>query len=223
MNQAMTILSFPSTRAARYAPRVETEKTKRPIVQDAEEDLRPVLDAIVRRDQTAFARLYDLTSGRVYGLALRILGRRDAAEEVVSDAYLQIWQQAARYDASRGVPLAWMLTIARSRALDYLRRRDEAQPHPDPTVLQPEAVTTESAMDILIALDNASALHDAIATLPSNARQLLGLAFFRGLSHQEIATHTGMPLGTVKTILRNALQALRPCLVDKSIGLEEFG
>jgi RNA polymerase sigma factor (sigma-70 family) len=180
-----------------------------------------LLRLVAHQDQAAFARLYDATAARVYGLVLRITGRRDAAEEVSSDAYLQVWQQAQRYDVSRGSPLAWMLTIARSRALDHLRRRDPAQTYADPTTLQPHVMTADDPVDLLAALDRANMLHQAIAQLPSTARQLLGLAFLRGLTHQEIANHTGMPLGTVKTILRSAMQSLRPRLAAIAVGLEE--
>ncbi len=189
-----------------------------PAVESAP-DLVLLLAHVASQDQSAFARLYDATAARVYGLALRITTRRDAAEEVTSDAYLQIWQQAARYDVTRGSPLAWMLTITRSRALDYLRRRDPAETHADPTLLQPESATADDTVDLLTAVDRASAVHKAMAELPRTARQLLGLAFLRGLSHQEIATHTGMPLGTIKTILRTAMQTLRPRLA--AVGLEE--
>lgn len=190
--------------------------------EDVAAELGALLNLVAQADQAAFARLYDATAARVYGLALRITGRRDAAEEVASDAYLQIWQQASRYDSVRGSPLAWMLTITRSRALDHLRRRDIAETHADPTLLQPEAATADDPVDMLAAIDRASALHNAIAQLPNTARQLLGLAFLRGMTHQEIADHTGMPLGTVKTILRNAMQTLRPRLVTALFGLEEI-
>lgn len=174
--------------------------------------LAALLARIVRQDRDAFAALYDGTSARVYGLVLRIVRRRDAAEEVTSDVYMQVWQQAARYDITRGSPLAWMLTIARSRALDSLRRRDPAEPQADPTLLQAPPIADDPA-DLLQAVNRNDVLYRAIAELAPTARQLLALAFFRGLSHQEIADHTGMPLGTVKTVLRNALQSLQPRLI----------
>ena len=214
---------FASVWQARYAERVETKQEKRREGDLGTEDLAVLLEQVTRQDQTAFARLYDATAARIYGLALRITGRRDAAEEVASDAYMQIWQQASRYNPERGSPLAWMLTITRSRALDHLRRRDTAETHADPTVLQPELIAADNPVDLLAALDRATALHKAIAELPHTARQLIGLAFLRGLSHQEIATHPGMPLGTVKTILRTAMQTLRPRLAATLVGLEEIG
>jgi RNA polymerase sigma factor (sigma-70 family) len=174
-------------------------------------ELVVLLAQVARHDRDAFARLYDDTAARVYGLVLRIVRQPEAAEEVTSDVYMQIWQQAARFDIARGSPLAWMLTIARSRALDSLRRRDPAEAHADPTLLQASVVADDPA-DLLQSVNRNNLLYQAIAELPPNARQLLSLAFFRGLSHQEIANHTGMPLGTVKTAIRNALQSLQPRL-----------
>jgi RNA polymerase sigma-70 factor (ECF subfamily) len=204
---------FAGISSARYAARVNSRDENFPKAPSAAADeLAPLLAQVARQDQAAFARLYDATSARVYGLALRIVRRPDAAEEVTSDAYFQIWQQAGRFDPARGSPLAWILTIARSRALDHLRRRDPAETHADPTVLQPDTATHDDPADLLHALDRRHALHAAIAELAPGARQLLGLAFFRGLSHQEIANHTGMPLGTVKTVIRNAMQSLQPRL-----------
>jgi RNA polymerase sigma-70 factor (ECF subfamily) len=200
---------------------VEIKEKSPPSTQATEPDLGVLLGLITRQDQAAFARLYDASSARVYGLALRITGQREAAEEVTSDAYLQIWQQAARYEPTRGSPLAWVLTITRSRALDWLRRRDLAQTYPDPTLLQTDAPLADDPVDLLAALDRSTRLHQAIAELPNTARQLLGLAFLRGLTHQEIADHTRMPLGTVKTILRTAMQTLRPRLATAWTTLEE--
>jgi RNA polymerase sigma-70 factor (ECF subfamily) len=195
---------------ARYPARVQAQDSPGvPDATGAADDLGALLQRVAQQDQAAFARFYDLTSARVYGLALRIVLRRDLAEEVTSDAFFQVWRQAGRYEAARGSPLAWVLTIARSRALDALRRRDPAEPHADPTIMQTEAASADDPVELLSALDRHSALHEAIAGLAPQARQLLVLAFFRGLSHQEIATHTGMPLGTVKTVLRNALQSLQ--------------
>jgi len=202
---------FARLRRSRYAPGVKpASDSPRDQPLDAHA-LAALLTRIARQDRDAFATLYDATSARTYGLVLRIVRRRDAAEEVTSDVYMQIWQQAARFDVARGSPLAWILTIARSRALDSLRRRDPAEPQADPTLLQAPAVADDPA-DLLHEVNRNGLLYQAIAELAPNSRQLLGLAFFRGLSHQEIANHTGMPLGTVKTILRNALQSLQPRL-----------
>lgn len=174
---------------------------------------RELLAALVKRDQNAMETLYNMTIGRAYGVVLRMTGRHDAAEDVMAEVYWQVWQQAERYDPRRGSALGWLLTICRSRVLDYLRRRDKAELHPDPHELRPEFdVGNEVPPDLLIALERDSALYAALSSLSSQQRQLIALAFFRGLSHQEIADFLGMPLGSVKTHLRKALGALRDTL-----------
>lgn len=172
-----------------------------------------LLAAIVRQDEPALAALYDATIGRVYSLALRITRKPEAAEEVVADVYLQVWRKAATYDAARGRALTWLLTICHSRALDQLRRKDEADAHPDPDTLRPDlADGGNDPLDILQALENQSAIYSALQTLNPIQRQLIALAFFKGLSHQETADQSGLPLGTVKTHIRHALAQLRQTL-----------
>lgn len=165
------------------------------------------------KEEAALAEFYDCTAARVYALARKITGEVQAAEEVVSDVYLQVWQQVDRYDSTRGRVLAWVMTICRSRALDWLRRRDQAQLHPDPLSLQTEVATDDvTPLELALLLERKSRAQDALASLPETQQQLLSLAFFKGLTHQEIAEHTGMPLGTVKTIIRTALLKLSECL-----------
>ena len=168
------------------------------------------LAAMGRGEEPALAAFYDATLNRAWALALRITGRREAAEEVLMDAYLQVWKNPAGWSRVRGSPLAWLLVIVRSRALDQLRRRDRAEPHPEPETLGPAAqVGAEDPTDWLLACETGGTLHAALAELDEMQRQLLALAFFRGLSHEEIATHTNLPLGTVKSHLRRGLAALR--------------
>lgn len=175
--------------------------------------LEELVARIVERDQAALAELYDATAGRVYALALHIVGDRASAEEVVSDTYYQVWKQADRYDIRRGRTLAWMLTICRSRALDKLRRRDTADVHPDPTGLHAEPVSEERGpLDILLVNESSSLIHAALADLDAQSRRLLSLAFFKGYTHQEIARHTGIPLGSVKSVIRRSMQSLRSVL-----------
>jgi RNA polymerase sigma factor (sigma-70 family) len=175
-----------------------------------EKILRNCLSAISRLDQLALAKLYDLTVSRVYSVALRIVRHTHLAEEVVSDVYLQVWRDAARYDAERGRVLGWLLIISRSRALDILRRQDEAFSHPEPYELIAEPASSEkTAHELLVAAQDGTALRKAMAALTPLQRQMLSLAFFRGLSHAEIVEHSGIPLGTVKTLIRRALTVLR--------------
>ena len=180
---------------------------------DDESTFRDCLAGITRHEQAALANFYDLTVSRVYAVALRIVRRIDLAEEVVSDVYLQVWRDARRYDTERGKVLGWLLIIARSRALDLLRRQDEAFSHPEPydLVAEPES-NQHGPQDLLAASQAGSALHAALHKLSALQRQLLAQAFFRGLSHQEIAEQSCMPLGTVKTHIRRALRELRHLL-----------
>jgi RNA polymerase sigma factor (sigma-70 family) len=179
------------------------------------DELPALIARMAAGDQKALERLYDLTVGKTYALALRIVRERGAAEEVVEDTYWQAWREAQRFNAARGRPLAWLLTICRSRALDALRRADPAQPTDEVERLQDAAADPDpDPLDLLQALQRSSAIRSAVDELKPQARQLVALAFFRGLSHQEIADFCAMPLGTVKTTLHRACQQLKTCLTQ---------
>ncbi len=211
----------PAGKSVNTKPRVE--KTAAPVIPPSGEDdevLRDCLDGICEQDQSALGRFYDLTVSRVYGVALRIVRNDDMAEEVVSDVYMQVWRDAHRYDDTRGRVLGWLLIIARSRALDLLRRQDEAFSHPEPYELVSEPDNGQkNAEDLLEAAQAGTALHAAMSQLTPLQRQLLALAFFRGLSHSEIVEHCGMPLGSVKTHIRRALGILRETLGPDADGM----
>ena len=172
--------------------------------------LRSLLVPIATGDQHALAHFYDGTVSRVYSVALRIVRRPEMAEEVVSDVYMQVWRDAARYDIARGRVLAWLLIIARSRALDLLRRQDEAFSHPAPQdlIAEPED-NGKNPQDLLSDTQSNTALGAALGELTPLQRQLISLAFFKGFSHSEIVDHIGIPLGSVKTHIRRALTLLR--------------
>lgn len=178
-----------------------------------DERLRALLVRVVERDERAFAALYDATSARVQGLVRRIVRIPALAEEVVEDTYWQAWRQAPRYEVGRGQVLTWLLAIARSRAIDALRR-DERHDHDE---LQGsdgvEPVAEDTVADELIeASRGAERVHAALGELDARSRQLVALAFLRGLTHDEIAAQTGMPLGSVKSLIRRALHKLRALL-----------
>lgn len=176
-------------------------------------ELRALIARTALQDERALERLYDLTFGKVYAVALRILRNAEAAEEVVEDTYWQAWREASRYDPARGRALTWLLTICRSRALDALRRREPAEPTGDFESLQSDlAAEKADPYDLLDAIQRNSAIHAAVGTLKPQVRQLVALAFFRGLTHQEIADACNMPLGTVKATLYRACQKLKDCL-----------
>ncbi len=180
---------------------------------DNPQALRDLLARIIEQDQTAFAQLYDIMLPRVYGLALRITRSQQTAEEVTEDAFWQVWRQAPRFDPERGNPATWILTIARSRALDALRRKDDVETvDADDELVNMPAPGVHDPQDLLAAIQEDHCLQTALALLEPVAQQLLALSFFRGLSHDEIARHTGMPLGTVKSQIRRALASLKQSL-----------
>lgn len=178
-----------------------------------EQLLQEWIARVVDSDQTALGLLYESLVGQVYGLALRITRRVQLAEEVVQDTFWQVWRQAPRFDPERGAVKVWVMTIARSRALDALRHIDLNECNLEPETLGLfEASEDDTSPDLLIAMQQGHQLHTALASLDSLPRQLVSLAFFRGLSHDEIAGHTGLPLGTVKSHIRRALLTLQQIL-----------
>lgn len=180
-----------------------------------ERELVDWIGAIVERDERALAALYDATFSRVFGLVRRLVRNAAMAEEVVEDTYFQVWRQAVRFDPARGTALAWLLAMARSRALDALRREARFQHQSLGDEAQPELASPAAAADELLDLARHQAdLHQALMLLGAQPRQLVSLAFFRGLSHEEIAQQTRLPLGTVKSQIRRALLSLRQILAD---------
>lgn len=173
-------------------------------------ELVGLLAGVAAGEQRALERFYRLTISKVFGLARRIVRCRATAEEVAEDVYVQIWHSAASYDPQRGTPLGWALTICRSRAIDALRRADSAILDADPTE-RTDAIAQHvcDLQDLLQATQEHAALHAAISRLRPEQRQILGLAFFRGLTHSEIAAAAQLPLGTVKSHIRRALTTLQ--------------
>lgn len=166
--------------------------------------------------ERALRELYELTSGRLYGVALRVVGNREWAEDVLQETFLAIWRVAADYRSSLSPPLAWLGLIARSRALDFLRRRsseraDAAAPLDD-VIAETVAGDSPDPMDTSQASQQAMALHDCLRLLEARQRELVSLAYFRDLSHSELAQQLRLPLGTVKTWVRRALEQLRGCM-----------
>lgn len=197
-----------------------------PMASADEPQLQAWLARIVRQDEAALDALYRACVGRVYGLALRIVRNPAIAEEVTEDTFWQVWRQAPRFDPLRGTSLAWLLTIARSRALDALRARRRVLANTVSADALGEAMDTlaEAAdggtagasngdpHELLEAVQTNQQLHRALAQLDAVPRQLVALAFFKGLTHEEIASQIGLPLGTVKSHLRRAMLAMRKCL-----------
>lgn len=159
-------------------------------------------------DQTAFAALYDKHSGLLYGLACRMLGPSQDAEDAVQDAFMQAWNNAAKYDPAKGSARSWLALLCRSRCLDRIRRRGTRGRY------EASAAAPEAAEDRALSAPEwerarlAAEVREAVAALPAEQRRAVEEAFFEGLSHSEVAQKTGEPLGTVKTRLRLAAKKL---------------
>ena len=177
--------------------------------------LQAWIGAIVDHDEGALLALYEATLPRVYGLVLRLVRRSQLAEEVAEDVYFQVWRQAPRFDPERGRPLTWLLGMARSRAIDAIRREARFQHEAlDEETAPASAPAAESGDELLAVAQGHAELHRALLLLKAQPRQLVALAFFSGLSHEEIASQTQLPLGTVKSQIRRALITLRDALGD---------
>jgi RNA polymerase sigma-70 factor (ECF subfamily) len=182
-----------------------------PMALDADE-LCALIRRVMDQDQAALTALYDALSGRVYACALRITRQVGLAEEAMQDTFWQVWRQAPRFDPARGPALAWVLNIARSRSLDALRSREREAAHQRLRVQQEIEEQASDPLELLQDLRRDSHLHHTLAALDPLKRQLIALAYYRGLTQDEIAAQTGMPLGTVKSHLRRTLAALREAL-----------
>ena len=163
-------------------------------------------------NEEALTELYKETFGRVYAVAVRIVADASLAEDVVIEVYHEAWMKAGRYEAVRGRPITWLLTICRSRALDEYRRQSSAARKIEAASTLDIPNRVEEPDELLQAAEEGHVLHALLAEMPLEDRQLIALAFFRGLSHQQIADHTNLPLGTVKTRIRRALKALSGAL-----------
>jgi len=172
-----------------------------------------LLARIALRDAAALSSLYDLTASAVHGVCRRILRDASDAEEAAGDVFLQVWQKASRFDPARGDALTWLLTLARSRAIDRLRARGAARRHETGFDETYDAPSTDPGPEMRTSLAQRAALvRGALADLPAEQRQALELAYFEGLTHAEIAERLAQPLGTAKSRIRLALAHLRRTL-----------
>lgn len=172
---------------------------------------------VVQHDEAAFARLYALLSGQVYTLLLRATGQPALAEELLEEVFWQVWRQAPRHDPARGTVRGWVMVIARSRALDALRRQrcepaSQRLAQADSGASPGEPDETADPLRLLATRQQVQALRVALRTLAPARRELVWLAYFDGLTQTQIAEHTGLPVGTVKSHLRRSLATLRAAL-----------
>ncbi len=180
----------------------------------ADEDLMTLVE---RKDADAFAVLYDRHGGAAYSLAHRIVGDSAIAEDVTQEAFLSVWRSGARFDAARGSVRSWTLGIVRNRAIDALRRASGPAPKldlDDDAALEarPSGELTDSAA---IRRETSRRVQGALRELPDEQSEVIGLAYFGGFTHSEIADMLGMPLGTVKGRMRLGLEKIRVTLAER--------
>jgi RNA polymerase sigma-70 factor (ECF subfamily) len=176
------------------------------------EQLSALLAACAQRDREAFARLYQASSAKLFGVALRILRREDWAEEVLQESYVSIWNHAQDYSAGLSAPMTWMTSIVRNRCLDWLRRPRKEVADPEGELVGRAEADDPGPLESLQRSNDAKALAECLGRLEGKQRQAIMLAFFDGLSHSELAAHLREPLGTVKTWVRRGLARLKICL-----------
>ena len=175
-----------------------------------------LIDRVALADEKALRELYEMTSSKLYGVAVRVVTNRQWAEDVLQEAFINIWKIAGDYKATLSPPMAWMALVVRSRGLDFLRRRaseraDRMQ-ELDDVISDTVAGDSPNPMDVAQASEQAKALHNCLSLLDNKQREVVSLAYMRDMSHAELAEQLKLPLGTVKTWIRRGLEQLRGCM-----------
>ncbi len=188
------------------------------ITLSPDEHLIALLDRIADRDEAALRELYDITSRKLYGLALRMVGRADLAEDVLQECYLNVWRIASDYRSTLSPPLGWMSVIVRSRALDMLRRlssqMDGKMQSIDDDESQQIASSEVGLLDAAMAGEQAGALNNCLSKIEARQRDVIVWAYFRDMSHSELASQFNLPIGTIKTWIRRGLVQLKSCMAS---------
>ena len=179
--------------------------------------LAELIARVALADQRAFAELYQKTSSHLFAVALRIVRERGIAEELLQEAYVNVWHHAGSYAAERAQPTTWLTAIVRNRCLDHVRKRDldTVSMTRDADDDAPELSLPDGGpgpAEMLLAGADAHAIRECVERLEGGSRQAIALAFFQGLTHSELAQHLAQPLGTVKSWIRRGLERLKVCL-----------
>lgn len=188
-------------------------------LESAERSDVELLHAVARGDEAALARLYDAYRVILFGLLVRILNSREEAEDILQDVFIQVWRRAKDFDEKRGRPFTWLVTLARSRAIDRLRQLGARQ-RLATGAAQEQTEMVSDALSDTIRVAQRETVRQALAELPEEQRSTLVLAYFDGLTQSEIAAKLNTPLGTIKTRMRSGMIKLRALLGKK---LENFG
>lgn len=191
--------------------------------------LQELLAETARGDHAAFAAVYERTHAHLFGVALRMLGREQAAEDALQEAFVSVWKSASQYRSQVGgvevQPMTWLIAVVRNKALDALRvraRRKETE-LPDADALEDGEAGTPvqpggaSALELLVQASQALHIEECMGSLQGTYRQSLALAYYQGLSHGEVAAQMGAPLGSVKAWIRRGLDRLKACLQSQGV------
>ena len=171
------------------------------------------VESVAQGDESALAQLYDRYSGLLVGLSRRILGSQEEAEDVLQDVFVQIWNQAGRYDRRRSSVSTWLVLITRSRSIDRLRTRQVVDRTAQSAYEEdPKLDTSPEGMGNVLDRERRLRLREELSKLPDEQRQIIELSFFKGMTQTEISSRTGVPLGTVKTRTLLAMKKLRKAL-----------
>ncbi len=177
------------------------------------EQLLPLLKKVSKEDRSAFEELYNVTRRQLYAVALRMLQNKESAEEALQEAYVKIWYKADSYKEGQGTVLTWMVSILRYRVIDMLRhnkvRRSDMIDSIDFDDVPSESVQSDDNSD---SLTSNKQIDKCMEELDMQQRQAIHLAYFNGLSHSEVVSHLGSPLGTIKSWIRRGLASLQRCL-----------
>jgi RNA polymerase sigma-70 factor, ECF subfamily len=173
------------------------------------EHLAELLRRSARGDQAAFAELYDATSKRVYGLALRVVRDPAQAEEVAQEAFLEVWRTSARFDAERGSALSWLMTLCHRKAVDRVRSAEASTRRDTSYHQQTQPIDHDVTADAVQASLEAQRVRKALDGLTEVQREAIELAYFGGYTHTEVAGILDLPVGTAKTRIRDGLIRLR--------------
>ena len=176
-----------------------------------ENNLDDLLYRCALHDAKALSRLYELTSAKLFALSLKIVIRQDIAEDVLQDAFINIWNKADQFRGDKGSAISWMVGIVRNKAIDWIRKNPLGREVSDEELIeQPE--TTTALDDLVVADGDVQALIDCMDGLDSAQRKAITNVYYQGFTHKEYSSKSGHPLGTIKSWIRRGLQALKRCL-----------
>ena len=208
----------PPRRGLEAVERMTSPDTAQPAGDDQSREQARLLAAMAQGDKTALARLYDSLARPLYSLAFRVINDASEAQDIVQDVFLQMWQKAATYETSRGSVFGWAATLTRNRSIDRLRMRKRraellAESAPD---LQPASPAGDSdSAGSLWVQEKAGAVRAALTALAPDQQKAIELAFFSGLTQQEIAVQLNEPLGTIKARIRRGMMKLREVIAPQ--------